>query len=92
MKKQEKYKLQNFPTKIPVDKRSINVTISIAENFDKYFIYICTKLTKDIGISTKSFNENINKHTTTQPEKVISINEFKNTFFSLKHIKDINFT
>ena len=75
MKNQEKYEQQNFPTKILVDKRSITVTISVAENFNKYFIYICTNLTKDIGISTKSFNENINKHATTQREKVISINK-----------------
>ena len=38
-------------------------------------------MVKHIGISTKSFGEYINKHENTQPEKVISVNEFKDTFF-----------
>ena len=38
---------------------------------------------KDIGTSTKRFNEYIKKHGTTQPEKVISVNKL-NLFFSLK--------
>ena len=38
-------------------------------------------LVKYIGISTKSFDEYINKHENTQSQKVISVNEFKDTFF-----------
>ena len=57
---------------------------SIAESFNKYFTQIGPKLAKDIGTSTKSFNEYIKKHDTTQPEKVISVNELKDAFFSLK--------
>ena len=38
-------------------------------------------LVKYIGISTKSFDEYINNHENTQPQKVISVNEFKDTFF-----------
>ena len=41
-------------------------------------------MAKDIGTSTKSFNEYIKKHDTTQPEKVISVNELKDAFFLLK--------
>ena len=41
-------------------------------------------MAKDIGTSTKSFNEYIKKHDTTQPERVISVNELKDAFFSLK--------
>ena len=80
----EKYKQQNLPKKILVDKISITETESIAESFNKYFTQIGPKLAKDIGTSTKSFNEYIKKHDTTQPEKVISVNELKDAFFSLK--------
>ena len=67
-----------------VDKRSITETESIAESFNKCFTQIGPKLAKDIGTSTKSFNEYIKKHDTTQQEKVISANELKDVFFSLK--------
>ena len=80
----EKYKQQNLPKKILVDKKSITETESIAESFNKYFTQIGPKLAKDIGTSTKSFNEYIKKHDTTQPERVISVNELKDAFFSLK--------
>ena len=67
-----------------MDKISITETESIAESFNKYFTQIGPKLAKDIGTSTKSFNECIKKHGTTQPEKAISVNELKDAFFSLK--------
>ena len=67
-----------------MDKKRITETKSIAENFNKYITQIGPNLAKDIGTSTKSFNEYIKKHGTTQPEKVIPVNEFKNAFFSLK--------
>ena len=64
--------------------KSITETESIAESFDKYFTKIDPNLVKDIVTSIKSFNEYIKKHGTTQPEKVISANELRNAFFSLK--------
>ena len=64
----EKYKQQNIPRKILVDKKSITETESIAESLNKYFTQIGTKLAKDIGTSTNSFNEYIKKHDTTQPK------------------------
>ena len=67
-----------------MDKISITETESIAESFNKYFTHIGPKLANDIGTSTKRFNEYIKKHDTTQPEKVISVNELKDAFFSLK--------
>ena len=66
-----------------MDKLSITETESIAESFNKYFTQIGPKLAKDIGTSTKSFNEYIKKHDTTQPERVISVNELKDGFFPL---------
>ena len=64
--------------------KSITETESIAESFDKYFTKIGPNLVKDIVTSSKSFNEYIKKRGTTQPEKVISVNELRNVFFSLK--------
>ena len=80
----EKYKQQNLLKKIQADKISITETESITEGFNKYFTYIGPKLPKDIGTSTKSFNEYIKKHGTTQPERVISVNQLKDAFFPLK--------
>ena len=64
-----------------MDKKSTTEIESIAEKFNKYFVQIGPNLAKDIGTSTKSFNEYIKKHDTTQPEKVIFVNEFKGVFF-----------
>ena len=63
-----------------MEKKSITKTESIAEKFNKYFTQIGPNLAEDIGTSTKSFNQHIKKHDTTQPEKVISVNESKDAF------------
>ena len=65
----EKCKQQYLPKKILVDKISITETESIAKSFNKYFTHIGPKLAKDIGTSTKSFNEYIKKHGTTSQKK-----------------------
>ena len=41
-------------------------------------------MTKDIGTSRKSFKGCIKKNLTSEPEKVVSVNEFKDASFSLK--------
>ena len=48
-------------------------------------------MAKHIGILTKSFDECINKHGNTHPEKVISVNEFKDTFFISKMNKSASY-
>ena len=60
-----------------MDKKIITETKGIAENFNKYFTQIGPNLAKDIGTSTKSFSEYVKKHGTTKPEKLISLNQFK---------------
>ena len=79
----ENYKQQNIPKKILLDMISITEIESIAESLNTYFTQIGPKLANDIGTSTKSFNEYIKKHDTTQPERVISVNELKDAFFPL---------
>ena len=63
-----------------MDKTSITETKSINEDFNKNFTQIRLNLAKDIGTSTKSLTECINKHGNTQPEKVIPVNEFEDVF------------
>ena len=60
-----------------MDKKIITETKGIAENFNKYFAQIGPNLAKDIDTSTKSFSEYVKKHGTTKPEKLISLNQFK---------------
>ena len=84
----EKCKQQNLPQKILVDKKSITETKSIVQNFNKYFTKIGPNLAKDIDTSTKSFND---KQGTTQTEKVVSANEFKDAYFSLKTNKSAGY-
>ena len=69
----EKYKQQPLPK-----------TESIAESFNKYFTQNGPRLAKDIGTSTKIFNEYMKNNDTTQPEKVIFANELEDAFFFLK--------
>ena len=89
--RKEKYKQYNPLKKMLVNKKSITVTKSIAENFNNHFTEIGPNLAKDIGASTKSFNDCIEKHGTTQPEKVISVNEFKDAFFFSKINKNAGY-
>ena len=63
-----------------MNKKSITETKSINEDFNKNFTQIRLNLAKDIGTSTKSLTECINKHGNTQPEKVIPVNEFEDAF------------
>ena len=57
-----------------MDKESITEKKCIAGNFNKYFTQIGPNLAKDIGASSRTFNEYVKKNGTTQPEKVISVN------------------
>ena len=72
-------------------KKSITEIKSIAKNFNKNFTQISANLAKHIGISSKSFDECINKHGNTHPEKVTSVNEFKDTFFISKMNKSASY-
>ena len=67
-----------------MDKKSITETESFAKSFNKRFTQIGSNLAKDISTLTKDFDEYIKKHDTTQPEKVIFVNELKDAFLSLK--------
>ena len=80
----EKCNQHRFPIKIVVDKESITNIHSIAENLNKYFIEIGPNLANKINPPRKHFPEYLKEYQTCQPENVISVNELKDAFFSLK--------
>ena len=75
----EKCNQNRFSTKIVVDKENITNIHSIAENFNKCFTEIGPNLANKINP-----NEYLKEYQTSQPENVISVNELKDGFFSLK--------
>ena len=80
----EKHNQNRFPTKIVVDKENITNIHSNAENFNKCFTEIGPNLVNKINPRRKHFHEYLKEYQTFQPENVISVNELKNGFFSLK--------
>ena len=80
----EKCNQHRFPTKIVVDKESITNIHSIAENFHKFFLEIGPNIANKINLPRKHFHEYLKEYQTCQPENVISVNELKDAFFSLK--------
>ena len=67
-----------------VDKESITNIHSIAENFHKFFLEIGPNIANKINLPRKHFHEYLKEYQTCQPENVISVNELKDAFFSLK--------
>ena len=67
-----------------VDKESITNIHSIAKNFNRFFTEIGPNLANKINPPGKHFHEYLKEYQTCQPENVISVNELKDAFFSLK--------
>ena len=80
----EKCNQHKFPTKIVVDEKNITNVHSIAEIFNKYFTEIGPNLANKTDRRRKHFHEHLKEYQTCQPENVISVNELKDAFFSLK--------
>ena len=67
-----------------IDKESITNMHSIAEDFNTFFTEIGPNLANKINPPRKHFHEYLKEYQTCQPENVISVNELKDAFFSLK--------
>ena len=80
----EKCNQHRFPTKIVVDKESMANIHSIAKNFKTYFTEIGPNLANKINRPRKHFHEYLKKYQTCKAENIISVNELKDAFFSLK--------
>ena len=85
-----------LPSKIIVNNIEINEDKRIANEFNNFFISIGPELAKKIPRPARSFESYVTKSNSTMPIGPISVNELKNTFFSIKTNKypghvEINF-
>ena len=64
------------------DEKNIANIHSIAENFNKYFAEIGPTIANKIDFASKHFHKYHNQ--TSELENIISVNELKDAFFSLK--------
>ena len=92
----EKIKQQNFPKKIRVGEKEITELEAIAASFNKFFTEIGPNLATDIYPSLVTFEKYLKSFHKNQKENDLTINELKESFFSLKTNKspgydDINF-
>ena len=69
-------------------KKEITDIKCVAENFNRYFTEIGPTLVKKVNSSSVNFHKCLEAHSITQPEKNLTVNELKDTFFSLKLTKD----
>ena len=74
----------NLPRKIVINKNVIFEKKQIANAFNNFFINIGPKLADDIPTSTRSFQSYVQTTNETIKEELITINELKDAFFSLK--------
>ena len=77
--------------KIVVDGKDITDEELIAKSFNKYFAEIKPKLAKNIQKSSINFESFMKTCDSTQAERELTINELKDTFFSLKINKSLGY-
>ena len=76
---------QKFPNKINLWSKFVKSADSIAENCNKYVAEIGSDLAIKISTPLANFDTYLNKKCNIfQPENVISVNELKDAFYSLK--------
>ena len=73
-----------LPSKIIVNNIEINEDKQIANEFINFFIDIGAELAKEIPRPARSFERYVPKSNSTMPKGPISVNEFKNVFFSIR--------
>ena len=64
-----------------MEEKEIIDTKSIAENFNRYFTEIGPTLAKNVDSSSVNFHQYLEAYKITQPEKDLTVNELKETFF-----------
>ena len=74
-------------TKLLINKNDVTSEIGIANEFNKFFTNIGPELAKKIPTASRTFESFSNKIDTTMPADLITINELKEAFFSLKITK-----
>ena len=82
--KMDQHSKSKLPCKLFVDKKYIKLKAEVAEKYNEFFTEIGPSLTRKIPTPSKPFEGFLEKASTTSPEKCLTINELKDTFFSLK--------
>ena len=67
-----------------MEKKEITDIKSIAESFNRYLTEIGSTLAKKVDSSSVNFHKYLEVYNFIQPEKVLTVNELKDAFFSLK--------
>ena len=75
---------QSFMKKIFVEEKEITEIKSIAKNFNRYFTEIEPTLAAKVDSSSANFHKYLEAYNITQPEKDMTVNALKDTFFYLK--------
>ena len=75
---------QSFMKKIFVEEKEITEIKSIAKNFNRYFTEIEPTLAAKVDSSSANFHKYLEAYNITQPEKDVTVNALKDTFFYLK--------
>ena len=76
--------MTNLPRKLTINKVDVYNKPEIADTFNNFFTNIGQKLASQIPKSSKTFEIYMNKVNVIMDSKHLSINELKDTFFSLK--------
>ena len=71
-------------TKITINKTDIFDVKKVADEFNKFFTNIGTGVAYEIPNASKAFDSYIPKVNTSMESQLLSINELKDAFFSLK--------
>ena len=82
-------KSANLPQKLSINKVDVYDKPKIVDAFHDFFTNIGLKLTSQIPESSKKFKTYINKMNVIMESKPLSINELKDSFFSLKINKSL---
>ena len=83
---------KKFPAKTVVDEKSNTNLHSIVKSFNKYFTETDPNLASRIDSQINLFHEYLKGYQISQPENVVSVDELKDAFFSLKKIKTLVMT
>ena len=75
---------KKFPAKTVVHEKSNTNLHSTVKSFNKYFTEIDPNLASRIDSQIKLFHEYLKGYQISQPENVVSVDELKDAFFSLK--------
>ena len=79
-----KIKSANLPRKLTINKVDAYNKSEIAHTFNDFFTNIGQKLPSEIPKSSKTFERYVNKVNVIMESKLLSMNELKSAFFSLK--------